>query len=65
MKNLEIYLDDGTKVFEAIISNHTGIVKVDSNTKMKTLELLVQSVIDWWNKNVGLSGLDIGGHYTE
>jgi len=46
MKNLEIYLDDGTKVFEAIISNQTGIVKIDSNTKMKSLELLVQSVID-------------------
>ena len=46
MKNLEIYLDDGTKVFEAIISNQTGIVKVDSNIKMKSLELLVQSVID-------------------
>jgi len=46
MKNLEIYLDDGTKVFEAIISNHTGIVKIDSNTKMNSLELLVQNVID-------------------
>jgi len=46
MKSLEIYLDDGTKVFEAIISNQTGIVKVDSNIKMKSLELLVQSVID-------------------
>jgi len=46
MKNLEIYLDDGTKVFESIISNHTGIVKIHDNVKMKSLKELVQSVID-------------------
>lgn len=46
MKNLEIYLDDGTKVFESIISNHTGIVKIHSDVKMKSLQELVQSVIE-------------------
>lgn len=46
MKNLEIYLDDGTKVFESIISNHTGIVKVHNDVKMESLKELVQSVID-------------------
>lgn len=46
MKNLKIYLDDDTKVFESIISNHTGIVKVHDNVKMESLKELVQSVID-------------------
>ena len=46
MKNLEIYLDDNTKVFECIISNHTGIVKTHHNNTMASLEELVQSVID-------------------
>jgi Zn-dependent peptidase ImmA (M78 family) len=46
MKNLEIYLDDDTKVFECIISNHTGIVKIHHSTIMSSLEALIQSVVN-------------------
>ncbi len=45
MKNLEILLNDGTKVFEAIISNTKGIVAVSKDALMPSLEELVKSVI--------------------
>jgi len=46
MKNLEIYLNDGTKVFECIISNHLGIIKIHHNCKMLSLKTLLESVIN-------------------
>jgi len=46
MKNLEIYLDDGTKVFECIVSNQIGIVKIHHNILMKSVEQIIKSVID-------------------
>ena len=46
MKNLEISLTDGTKVFEAIVSNMNGIVAVSKNSLMPSLEELVKSVIN-------------------
>jgi len=61
MKNLEIFFDDNTKVFEAIISNNKGIVKIHHNTKMHSLKSLIQSVIDgkykieFENKNIDTS----------
>lgn len=45
MKNLEIFLDDNTKVFEAIISNNYGVIKSHDNVLMPELLELVNSVI--------------------
>jgi len=46
MKNLEIFLSDNTKVFEAVISKKDGIVAVAKNNIMPSLEDIVISVIE-------------------
>lgn len=46
MKNLEIFLHDNTKVFEAVISNNNGIMAIHRNSLMPSLEKLINSVIE-------------------
>ena len=46
MKNLEIFLSDGTKVFEAVISKQHGIISISKNTTMPSLEAIVTSAIN-------------------
>lgn len=46
MKNLEIFLSDGTKVFEAVISKQYGIITLSNKNIMPSLEAIVTSAID-------------------